>query len=115
LTTPTRSNTLEKEKKQIKRNLNKRSNAKERRRARSLEEDKSRIPWARATARHIRDKTMLKQRAQTTEVKLEHYKELTLHICKLPLSQSTLPLNQCSHATRECSKEQKSAHQAQGG
>jgi hypothetical protein len=33
-----------KEKKQIKRNLNKRSKAKERRRARSLEEDKSRTP-----------------------------------------------------------------------
>jgi hypothetical protein len=52
-------------------------------------------------------KTMLKQRAQTTEPKLEHHKELPLHICKLPLSQSTLPLNQCSNATRECNKEQK--------
>jgi hypothetical protein len=39
-------------------------------------------------ARHIRDKTMLKQRVQTTEPKLEHHKELPLHICKLPLSQS---------------------------
>jgi hypothetical protein len=44
---------------------------------------------------------MLKQRAQTTEPKLEHHKEL--------------PLNQCSNATQECSKEQKSAQQAQGG
>jgi hypothetical protein len=34
----------EKGKKQIKRNLNKRSKAKEKRRARSLEEDKSRTP-----------------------------------------------------------------------
>jgi hypothetical protein len=33
-----------KEKKRIKRNLNKRSKAKERQRARSLEEDKSQIP-----------------------------------------------------------------------
>jgi hypothetical protein len=57
---------------------------------------------------------MLKKRAQTTEPKLEHHKELPLHICKLPLSQCTLPLNQCSNATRECSKEQKTAHQAQG-
>jgi hypothetical protein len=31
---------------------------------------------------------MLKQRAQTTEPKLEHRNELPLHICKLPLSQS---------------------------
>jgi hypothetical protein len=60
-------------------------------------------------------KTMLKQRAQTTEPKLEHRKELPLHICKLPLSKSILPLNQCSNAKRECSKEQKSAHSAQGG
>jgi hypothetical protein len=51
---------------------------------------------------------MLKQRAQIIKPKLEHLKEL-------PLSQSTLPLNQCSNATRECSKEEKSAHQAQGG
>jgi hypothetical protein len=48
---------------------------------------------------------MLKQRAQTTEPKLEHHKELPLHICNLPLSQSTLPLNQCSNATRECNKD----------
>jgi hypothetical protein len=47
---------------------------------------------------------MLKQRAQTTKPKLEHHKELPLHICKLPVSQSTLPLNQCSNATRECNK-----------
>jgi hypothetical protein len=52
-------------------------------------------------------KTMLKQRAQTTEPKLEHHKELALHICKLPLGQSTLPLNQCSNATRECNKRAK--------
>jgi hypothetical protein len=58
---------------------------------------------------------MLKQRAQTTEPKLEHHKELPLHICNLPLSQSTLPLNQCSNATWECSKEQNSAQHAQGG
>jgi hypothetical protein len=42
-------------------------------------------------------------------------KNSPLHICKLPLSQSTLPLNQCSNATRECNKEQNSAHFAQGG
>jgi hypothetical protein len=57
---------------------------------------------------------MLKQRAQITEPKLEHHKELPLHICKLPLSQNTLPLNKCSNATRECNKEQKTAHSAQG-
>jgi hypothetical protein len=51
---------------------------------------------------------MLKQRAQTTNPKLEHHKELPLHICKLPLSQ-------CSNATQECNKEQKIAHFAQGG
>jgi hypothetical protein len=50
---------------------------------------------------------MLKQKVLTTELKLEHHKELPLHICKLPLSQSTLPLNKCSNATRECNKEQK--------
>jgi hypothetical protein len=93
-----------KEKKRVKRNLNKRSKAKERQRTRSLEKDKSQTPWARATARHIRDKTMLEQRAQTTKPNLEHHKELPLHICKLPLSQSTLPLNQCSNATRNATK-----------
>jgi hypothetical protein len=66
-------------------------------------------------ARHIRDKIVLKQTAQTTKPKLEHHKELPLHIYKLPLSQNTLPLNQCSNATRECNKEQKPAHFAQGG
>jgi hypothetical protein len=58
---------------------------------------------------------MLKQRAQTTNPKLKQHKEIPLHICKLPLSQSTLPLNQCSNATRESNKEQNSAHFAQGG
>jgi hypothetical protein len=58
---------------------------------------------------------MLKQRAQNTKPKLEHHKELHLHICKLPLSQSTLPLNQCSNATGKYNKEQKSAHFSQGG
>jgi hypothetical protein len=58
---------------------------------------------------------MLKQRAQTTKPKLEHRKELSLHICKLPLSQSTLALNRCSKATQECNKEQKPAHFSQGG
>jgi hypothetical protein len=43
-------------------------------------------------ARHIRDKTMLKQKAQTTNPKLEQHKEL-------PLSQSTLHLKQCNNAT----------------
>jgi hypothetical protein len=49
---------------------------------------------------------MLKQRVQTTNPKLEHHKELPLHICKLPLFQSTLPLNQCSNAPcdRPCTK-----------
>jgi hypothetical protein len=58
---------------------------------------------------------MLKQRVRTTKPKLEHHKELPLHICKLPLSQITLPLNQCSNATRECNKEQNSSHLSQGG
>jgi hypothetical protein len=58
---------------------------------------------------------MLKQRAQTTDPKLEQHKELPLHACKLFLSQNTLPLNQCSNATWECNKEQKPAHTAQGG
>jgi hypothetical protein len=58
---------------------------------------------------------MLKQRAQTTDPKLEQHKELPLHVCKLFLSQNTLPLNQCSNATWECNKEQKPAHTAQGG
>jgi hypothetical protein len=58
---------------------------------------------------------MLKQREQTTNPKLEQHKELPLHICKLPLSQSTLPLKQGSNATRKCNKEQNSAHFAQGG
>jgi hypothetical protein len=35
---------------------------------------------------------MLKHRAQTTNPKLEQHKELPLHICNLPLRQSTLPL-----------------------
>jgi hypothetical protein len=42
-------------------------------------------------ARHIRDKTMLKQRAQTTKPKLEDHKELPLHTCKLPLNQCNSP------------------------
>jgi hypothetical protein len=50
---------------------------------------------------------MLKQRAQTTNPKLEQHKEL-------PLGQSTLSLNQCSNATQECNKEQNPAHFAQG-
>jgi hypothetical protein len=58
---------------------------------------------------------MLKQGAQTTEPKLEHHKELPLHICKLPLSQSTLPLNKCNNTTRECSKEQKLLTKPRGG
>jgi hypothetical protein len=48
---------------------------------------------------------MLKQRVQTTNPKLEQHKELPLHICKPPLSQSTLPLKQGSNATRKCNKE----------
>jgi hypothetical protein len=49
---------------------------------------------------------MLKQRAQTTNSKLGQHKELPLHTCKLPLSQSTVPLNQCSaqHANASKSK-----------
>jgi hypothetical protein len=48
---------------------------------------------------------MLKQRAQTTELELEHHKELPLHICKLlPLSQITHPLNQWSNATQNATK-----------
>jgi hypothetical protein len=48
----------------------------------------------------MRDKIMLKQRAQTTNPKLEQHKVLLLHICKLPVSQSILPLNKCRNATR---------------
>jgi hypothetical protein len=51
---------------------------------------------------------MLKQRAHTTNPKLEQHKEL-------PLSQRTLPLNQCCDATWDSNKEQKPAHFAQGG
>jgi hypothetical protein len=50
---------------------------------------------------------MLKQRAQTTETKLEHHKELPLHICKLPLSQSTLPpelMQQCNTGMQQRAK-----------
>jgi hypothetical protein len=47
---------------------------------------------------------MLKQKAQTTNPKLEQHKELPLHICKLPLSQSTLPLNQCNTAMQQRAK-----------
>jgi hypothetical protein len=43
------------------------------------------------TARYIREKTMLKQRAQTTKPKLENHKELPLHTCKLPLNQCNSP------------------------
>jgi hypothetical protein len=69
LTTHTYSNPREKQKK---RNEQKKlQQAIESQRERSLEEDKSRTPKARATPRHIRDKTMLKQRAQTTKPKLE--------------------------------------------
>jgi hypothetical protein len=42
---------------------------------------------------------MLKQRAQTTNLKLKQHKELPLHICKLPLSKRTLPpepMQQCN-------------------
>jgi hypothetical protein len=92
LTTHTYSNPREKKtKKQIKRNSNKRSKAKERQRARSLEEDKSRTPFARAMTRHIRHKTMLRQRAQATKPKLENHKELPLHTCMLPLNQCNYP------------------------
>jgi hypothetical protein len=73
-----------KEKKQIKRNSNKRSKAEKRQRARSLEEDKSQTPLARATARHIRDKTMLKQRAQTTKTNKSS-----------PCTYANSPLNKC--------------------
>jgi hypothetical protein len=84
-----------------KRNSNKRSKA--RRNA------KSKITWWRASLGPLRKgqrldtsetKTMLNQGAQSTNPKLEQHKELPLHICKLPLSQSILPLNQCSDATR---------------
>jgi hypothetical protein len=75
----------------------------------SQKKAKSKITWRRQVSDPLgkgNDSThprqnMLKQRAQTTKPKLEQHKELPLHICKLPLSQSTLPLNQCSNATRE--------------
>jgi hypothetical protein len=88
----------------MKRNSNKRSKAKERHIERSPEEHKSRTPQARATARHIRDKTMLKQRAQTTKPKLENHKELPLHACKLALNQCNSPwMNACEppHETEQ--------------
>jgi hypothetical protein len=57
---------------------------------------------------------MIKQRAQIINPKLEQHKELPLHICKLPLSQSTLPLKQYNNAPWECNKEQNSSQLAQG-
>jgi hypothetical protein len=89
----TREKRKRKEKKRLKETPTSDRKPKERQRARSLEEEQVSGPLGKATARHIRDRTMLKQRAQTTNPKLEHHKELSLHICKLPLSQSTLPLN----------------------
>jgi hypothetical protein len=50
---------------------------------------------------------MLKQGAQTTEPKFKHHKELPLHICKLPLSQSTLPpeqMRQCNTGMQQRAK-----------
>jgi hypothetical protein len=73
-----------------KRNSNKRSKAKGK--------AKNKITWRRTSLGPLRQgqqldtsetKTKLKQRAQTTNPKLEQHKELPLHTCKLPLSQST--------------------------
>jgi hypothetical protein len=52
-----------KEKKQLKETPTSDQKPKKRQRARSLEEEQVSDPLARAKARHIRDKTMLKQRA----------------------------------------------------
>jgi hypothetical protein len=102
LTTPTLSNTREKKKKR--KNKKKTQQAIE-----SQRKDEEQDHLKKTSLGPLRQgqrldtsetKPMLKQRAQTTEPKLEHHKELHLNICKLPL-------NQCSNATRECSKEQK--------
>jgi hypothetical protein len=50
---------------------------------------------------------MLKQREQTTKPKLKQHKEFPLHICKLPLSQSTLPpetMQQCNMGMQQRAK-----------
>jgi hypothetical protein len=74
---------------------------KERQRARSLEEEQVSDPLGKGnSSTHSGPKTMLKQRAQTTNPKFKQHQELPLHTCKLPLSQSTLPRNQCSNATK---------------
>jgi predicted nucleic acid-binding OB-fold protein len=68
LTTHTFGNQKKENRKETnKKKLQQAIESRERQRTRSLEEDKSRTPLTRATARHIRDKTMLKQRAQTTK------------------------------------------------
>jgi hypothetical protein len=38
-------------------------------------------------ARHIQEKTKIKQKAQTTKAKLEKPQEDPLHTCKLPLDE----------------------------
>jgi hypothetical protein len=73
-----------KKKKRTKRNSNKRSKVKQRQRARSLEEDKSRTLRQGHQLDTSETKTKLKQRAQTTEPKLKHHKELPLHTCNSP-------------------------------
>jgi hypothetical protein len=109
LTTHTFGHLVTKEKRKRKEttkgNSNKRLKAKERQRARSLEEEQVSDPLGKGNGSTHPRQNMLKQRAQTTNPKLEQHKEF-------PLSQSTLPLSQCSNATWECKKEQKPA---QGG
>jgi hypothetical protein len=89
----------EKEKKRIKRNTDKRSKAKERQRARSLQEDKSWTPLARATTQHIRGKTMLKQRVQTTKPKLEKRQRAPPAHMQAPPEPMQLPRDECMHNT----------------
>jgi hypothetical protein len=93
LTTPTLSNKREKEKEK---KLIKENSTSDRKPKNGEEQDH----LQRTSLRPLRQgqqldtsetKTMLKQRAQTTEPKLEHHIELPLRICKLPLSQSTPP------------------------
>jgi hypothetical protein len=86
-------------KKRTKRNSNKQSKAKQRQRARLLEEDKSRTPYARETARDIRDKTKLKQRAQTTKPKLEQPQRAPPAHMQAPPEPMQLPLDKRMQTT----------------
>jgi hypothetical protein len=53
------------------------------------------------------DKNMLKQRAQTIKTRLEHHKELRLHMCKLPWAKAHPPpeqVQQCNMRMQQRAK-----------